>query len=130
MRYNTKQRELIISFFEKNDDKRFTASQIIENKLIDVGEATVFRYLSALTKEGILRKTQGENAAEYSFAKNECKAHLHIQCTSCGRTEHLDCDFMKDIQNHVENFHRFEIHTLRTVIYGKCSQCRSEENKK
>ncbi|PWM47668.1 MAG: hypothetical protein DBX47_00255 [Clostridiales bacterium] len=130
MGYNTKQRESIISFFEKNKNQSFTASQIIKNKLINVGNATVFRYLAALSDEGILRKTQSKDGSEYRFAEDSCKKHLHLQCLSCGQIDHMDCCFMDQMNNHIINDHHFKIDNTKTVIYGTCDKCRLKEKQK
>lgn len=125
-KYKTKQRDEILSFFRENADGCFTAREVIEN--VHAGEATVFRTLSALVDEGVIKRFTGDSnrggAAHYQFSScTESDPHIHLRCEDCGRLIHMDCGFMEDIVSHFRADHGFSVDCSRTVIYGRCSSC-------
>lgn len=124
--YRTKQRGEIMRFLSEHPDECFSAKELIGQ--VGAGEATVFRTLSALAKEGLIQKFTGEGTkngcAYYKYkASEECGRHLHLKCLSCGRLLHADCDFMKEMTEHFESEHSFRLDSGRTVIYGLCKEC-------
>lgn len=122
--YNTKQRDEIINFFSNNKGKCFTAKEIIKSGEIHSGEATVYRTLSKLTNMGILRRFTDGDASCYQLNESEkCANHFHLKCYKCGVLIHMDCDFMKDMQKHIESSHDFVVDIQKTVIYGLCGEC-------
>ncbi len=122
--YNTKQRDEIVNFFSQHRGKCFTAKEIIRSGEIQSGEATVYRTLSKLTNQGILtRFTDGEAACYQLNESEKCHNHFHLKCSRCGVLIHMDCGFMKDMQQHIENSHDFIVDFQKTVIYGLCGEC-------
>lgn len=123
--YNTKQRDEIVEFFNKHRGKCFTAKDLIKSGEVSVGEATVYRTLSRLTKQGLLKRyTDGESGAAYQLNESEeCFGHFHLKCINCGKLIHMDCEFMSDMKNHIESSHGFAVDIGKTVIYGVCAEC-------
>ncbi len=123
--YKTRQKEEVLRFFEEHPDECFSAKDIIDSPFVRVGEATVFRCLTRLTEEGLLRKYTGVGGALYQLSSSEsCKGHFHLKCTGCGRVEHLDCSVIDDMSRHIAEEHSFSVDISRTVIYGLCAVCR------
>ena len=57
MSYKTKQRDVILKFFEKNHDKNFTVTEIFENvKNENISLSAIYRNLAELEKAGKVRK--------------------------------------------------------------------------
>lgn len=134
MSYNTKQRDEIVEFFGRHRGDCFTAKDIIKSGEISVGEATVYRTLSKLANQGVLKRYTGDGAgASYQLNEGEsCNSHFHLKCESCGRLIHMDCGFMADMKKHIESSHDFTVDIGKTVIYGLCGECgskRKEEKK-
>ena len=130
MRYKTKQRDEVLRFFMDHEDECFSAREVYEN--VEAGEATVFRAITALTESGLLtRYAAGSGRNEYATyrynAKNANSEHIHLKCEQCGRLIHMDCAFMREILNHFLSEHGFAVDCGRTVIYGLCETCQSEE---
>ncbi len=130
MRYKTKQRDEVLRFFMEHEDQCFSAREVYEN--VEAGEATVFRTITALTEAGLLiRYAAGSARGEYATYryndKNAGSEHIHLKCEQCGRLIHMDCAFMREILNHFLSEHGFAVDCGRTVIYGLCDVCRSEE---
>lgn len=125
--YKTKQRDEIVEFFNQHRGKCFTAKDLIRSGEVSSGEATVYRTLSKLTNQGILKRfTDGDAAACYQLNESEeCERHFHLKCEQCGVIIHMDCDFMADMKQHIEDSHDFYVDIGKTVIYGLCGKCKS-----
>ncbi len=122
--YNTKQRDEIVEFFNRHRGKCFTAKELIKSGEVSSGEATVYRTLSRLTQQGILKRFTDEDASCYQLNESEeCAKHFHLKCEKCGKLIHMDCDFMADMKRHIENAHSFVVDIGKTVIYGLCEEC-------
>lgn len=129
--YNTKQRDEIVEFFGRHRGTCFTAKELIRSGEITVGEATVYRTLSRLTNQGILKRyTDGENGAAYQLNESEkCDSHFHLKCERCMKIIHMDCNFMAEMKQHIESSHDFSVDIGKTVIYGICGECAAKDKK-
>lgn len=134
MAYNTKQKELILSYIKQNADKHLTAEEIAAALKNDgVGKTTVYRHLEKLCADGIVRKylmSEG-NSACYQYAENDgCHSHFHLKCVECGALIHLECKQLCNIEQHISDSHGFIVDSSRTVFYGKCRECAKGEGEK
>ncbi len=124
--YRTKQRDLILAYFAAHPDVCLSAKDIIESPEIAVGEATVFRCLAHLTREGLIKKYASDEGALYQYTREEeCNHHFHLKCLHCGKILHLHCDLMQALSEHIESDHAFKVDVSRTVIYGYCKDCQT-----
>lgn len=126
-KYNTKQREMILDRFTKNPSICFSAKEICD-QCEYVGQATVYRTLATLEKEGVILRFHGHPGGDvFKLAcdRNDDR-HIHIVCKSCGDMIHSDCDFINEISAHLESCHSFRLDTSSTVIYGFCEKCTEE----
>ena len=123
--YNTKQRDEIVEFFSRHRGKCFSAKDIIRSGEIKSGEATVYRTLSKLAENGVLKRfTDGASGACYQLAESsDCDKHFHLKCEKCGKLIHVDCGFMAEIKQHIEASHDFYVDLGKTVFYGLCGNC-------
>lgn len=127
--YKTKQRDEIVEFFNSHRGKCYTAKDLIKSGEVSSGEATVYRTLSKLAGQGILKRFTDGDAACYQLNESEeCSRHFHLKCESCGRLIHMDCDFMADMSRHIEQSHSFYVDIGKTVIYGLCGECKERGN--
>ncbi len=128
MQYNTKQREVLMSFFESHHDQAFSAEEIahqLKNNSISI--SAVYRNLADLEKDGKIRKIakSGTHKAFYQFVDcDECKGHLHLTCMKCGKTEHLDDGDSHQIAKTVLQNSNFNLDSDSTILYGICEKCR------
>lgn len=125
--YNTKQRDEIIAFFNKHKGGCFTAKDIIMSGEVSVGEATVYRTLSRLAGQGVLKRFTDGEGASYRLGGEDCGCHFHLKCENCGRVIHMDCGLMQDMKQHIEDSHAFVVDIGKTVIYGLCADCSAGE---
>lgn len=126
--YKTKQRDEIVEFFNSHRGKCYSAKELIKSGEVSSGEATIYRTLSKLANQGILKKFTDGDAACYQLNESEeCSRHFHLKCERCGKLIHMDCDFMAEMSRHIEQSHNFCVDIGKTVIYGLCGECANRE---
>ncbi len=132
MAYKTKQKNFVLDCFKKHEDESITAQKLMEylrEQNISVGMATIYRHLSKLTDDGMIRKftnDEGESATyRYSDKKRDCKNHFHLVCNGCGKLIHLECANLSSLYSHILSEHNFKVDTEKTVFYGTCTECKN-----
>ena len=133
--YNTKLKNQILSIFIAMPHCSFSAQQIyslLHENGYNHNITSVYRNLDSMTSDGVLMKFQDSNfeKALYQYAGSEgaCHTHLHMKCVFCGEILHLDCSFMRELDEHINNDHGFTILCDRSVLYGICSACKNKSN--
>lgn len=133
--YITRQRLQVMECIALNRDKHMTADEIrekLKKNGVEIGKSTVYRTLEKLMEEGRVRKyisDDGKSSCYQYIDEDEdgdCVSHFHLKCTRCGRLIHLECDYIKDIERHVFEHHRFMVDNTKTVLYGICGDCGHE----
>ncbi len=134
MSYKTKQSEELIEFLKQNKNRHMTAEEVygeLHSNGSTVGRTTVYRHLEKLYAEGAIRKflTGDNSGACFQYVDNPeaCHNHYHLRCNSCGRLIHTDCDFLNELAEHIKDEHSFYLDTEKTVIYGVCDHCKTNE---
>ena len=130
--YKTKQREILIKYFEKKPGEHITAGDVYEylkGRGESIGQSTVYRQLEKLVDEGILNKYIMDSSSPACFeyvgmaVHKDAKTCFHCKCEKCGRLIHLHCDELNEIAGHLKSDHGFKLNPLRTVFYGLCEEC-------
>jgi len=126
--YMTEQRRALMAFLEKNHDRQLSAKEIAK-ELSDgsISLSAVYRNLTFLEKNGHISRTVKDGSREgyYQYVKGECcKNCIHITCTSCGKTIHMNSLAAENMIEKVKELDGFEISKLKTVLYGTCKECR------
>ena len=110
--YSTSSRKKILEILKKSKYKTITAAQIgdqLKAMESEVNITTVYRYLDRLEKDGtVIRYASGQGTqASYQYVEQGqgCEGHLHLKCVKCGKILHLDCEFMKEISEHIQKFY-------------------------
>lgn len=133
MNYNTRSRRAILEYIKENDDKSFTVNEIahyLSKSDININVTTIYRYLDKLTNDGTVIKhtVYSGKISAYQYAKGSgCRNHLHIQCEKCGKTAHIDCEFMSSIKGHILSHHSFSLDCNKSRLYGLCDICRRKQ---
>ena len=130
--YNTKQKQVLINFLKNNTNKHYSIKEISEAVTKNsVGKSTIYRLVDKMTEDGLIRRFRGNDGKsvlyQYIGEHRECDRHFHLKCIGCGLLIHLECDYISSLNNHIEEHHKFEIDTSKTILYGLCSKC-SERN--
>ena len=83
-RYLTRQRKQLLEYLSEHTDEQMTARQIADALTAEsISISAVYRNLSALEEEGILKRSIRENTREVYYqyiAAEECKDSLHLSC--------------------------------------------------
>ena len=142
-RYRTPARRALLDFFASRPDRQFTAEQLCTllcdtddriasqggGKSEFIGKSTVYRQLSRLCEEGVLRRFEGVTpdgvaVHVYQYCPGvHCDHHLHLKCSHCGRLEHLSCDRVEQLLCHIQSDHGFLVDCAGSVLYGLCKHC-------
>ena len=129
--YNTKKRIYIEEIFKNSPEKVYTSKDIIEFTKAFIGEATVYRTLSKLVEEGIIKRyiaAEKETILYQYNPHNNCENHFHLCCETCGILIHMDCEFLNSMEEHMMKKHNFLINNMKTLIYGECESCRKKHD--
>lgn len=136
MSYRTRAKDAIAEYLKQHSDHSFSAydvNEYMQEKGIQMNLTTVYRNLDRLTESGeIMRyKTAGDEFSRYQCAKPHagCSSHLHMQCRECGRILHLECGFMQELKEHLEEHHGFALECQGSVLMGLCRQCSADKDK-
>lgn len=130
--YKTKQKQILINFFIKNPNRQYSIKEITDSISINgIGKSTVYRLIDKMTEDGTIRRFSGNDGKsvlyQYIGEHRECNNHFHLKCIKCGLLIHLECEYMTDLNKHIEEHHKFEIDNAKTVLYGLCSNCNEKE---
>lgn len=130
--YRTKGRQLILSYLEATKERTVSVSEIqefMEQQGNPVNVSTIYRNLDALVAQGKVMKfvaDKGDKSTyRYIEPEHDCHKHLHIQCVKCGKVIHLECDFMKSIEDHVLEEHGISLLCENSILYGVCQGCKN-----
>ena len=120
-RYLTRQRKQLLEYLSKHTDEQMTARQIADALTAEsISISAVYRNLSALEEEGILKRSIRENTREVYYqyiAAEGCKDSLHLSC-------HLgEKEAAQLLQSTLEST-GFQIDKTETILYGVCADCR------
>ena len=128
--YTTKQRTLLLDFLREHADETLSAEQIakqLESESVSI--SAIYRNLSALESEGKLQRvTKGGSRRVYYRYKvaDHCKEHIHLSCSKCGKTFHMDLPATNSLIDNVKKDSDFEIDRTETVLYGVCGSCKKD----
>lgn len=125
--YNTMARKSLVQFLRSNRDRQFSSNEIAQVVSVSyhLGKSTVYRQLSELCAEGIVRRYVDEkrHPLYQYFSEGGCDSHFHMKCRQCGRLFHIDCPEMTQVADHVLEEHQFQIDRENTVLVGICEDC-------
>ena len=130
--YNTEQKKILISFFQKNNQKAYTIEEIANELQLTYqkdapGKSTVYRLIPHLVEEGLitrLPKAQGRGFIYQSLESEKCHGHLHMKCKRCGKLFHLDDELSEELLHKVRDLCGFSINERDSVLLGNCLGCR------
>ena len=126
-KYDTRQRDYLISFLNQHPDQLLSVRQIAQELCAQqISLSAVYRNLYQLEAEGLIRKSvkPGSREAYYQYVGGEdCHSHLHLSCTRCGKTFHMDAEHTAQLTRAMSELDGFDLDILKTVLYGICQNC-------
>jgi Fur family ferric uptake transcriptional regulator len=122
--YNTKQKDLILDCIKNHNE--FTVNDIYEELNKEVGLTTIYRKVDELVNENKIKKYIGKDNVTYYQYLCDCDKdnHFYLKCDKCGTLEHVDCDCINELSEHINKNHEFEINKQNIVINGVCKNCK------
>ena len=122
--YNTKPRQKVLALIKKQA-KDLTAKSSYEELGGEIGLTTIYRFIESLEAEGIILKVSQENTtARYQYVEPcEDKDHFYLKCEKCGKLEHVDCEKMHGLAEHIAKEHHFSLAQTHIIINGRCAEC-------
>ncbi|MGN1164155.1 MAG: Fur family transcriptional regulator [Candidatus Ornithospirochaeta sp.] len=127
MKYSTHPKNQVLSFLSENSTLSYSIEDIIL-ALPSIGKSSIYRIVGGLEKEGRVRRTgNAGRKALYQISDRECcPRHMHIKCSMCGRTEHLDENTTGKVEKMVYALVGYTV-LPSTVLEGICGECRMKE---
>lgn len=126
-KYDTRQREYLLRFLNQHPDQLLSVRQIAQELCArQISLSAVYRNLSQLEAEGLIRKSAkpGSRESYYQYIGTpDCHSHLHLFCTRCGRTFHMDGAHTAQLTRAMWELDGFDLDILKTVLYGVCQDC-------
>ena len=127
--YRTRAQKSLLDYLKVTPGIHHTAAEIkayFDAQQQPIGTATIYRQLERFVEDGCIQKyTLGPgDCACYTFSGDQLPGtHFHCKCEVCGRIIHLDCDELRELNEHLQKEHGFSWDFGRTVFYGICDQC-------
>ncbi|MDR1017965.1 MAG: transcriptional repressor [Lachnospiraceae bacterium] len=133
----TKARVLLLNILDKKKDDHLSADDLFEiiNKIdSDIGIATVYRNLKALSDADLIEKISlDEGHLRYELSKKigESKTHHHhhLICTNCRKVISFHEDLLGEIENTIEKETGFHVVDHDLKFYGLCKECQEKQKK-
>ena len=130
-KYTKKQRRCLMEYLSVHTDEEMTAREIAEALTEEhISLSAVYRNLSALEEEGMVRRCVSDQASEAVYryiAPETCKASLHLSCRICKKSIHLNAADTEVLLQAALVHHGFQIEKTETVLYGICERCRKSK---
>ncbi len=133
--YHTKQKALILDCLRAYMGRHATAERIgqyLREKGAPVGVTTLYRNLDHLVESGAVLKyimPKGAGACYQLLGQPVDYSKYHyLICIACGRVIPLHCSYFEGVRTYIRDKYRFILGCSKTILYGYCGDCASEEN--
>ena len=131
-KYVTEQKTLLLDFLKKNCEASYTIDELMakmsEQGVTSVpGKSTLYRLMNNLCDDGRVKRIarEGERSFAYqAFLGEDCGAHLHMKCISCGKLLHLEHELSHELLGRIRSVSDFSVSESETLLFGNCSDCR------
>ncbi len=101
-----------------------TADEItaeIQRREPGFSRSTVYRALEALATSGALHAVRlGDGPVHY---ETSTEAHQHAICQACQGILHIEHELVKELEDHLEELHRFTPVRTDVLVLGICDKC-------
>lgn len=130
----TPQRQLVLQIFLNRPGEHLSAEDVhdvLREKRMEIGLATVYRTLDLLSDLGILQKMEfGDGCARYEVNTTDPSKHHHhhLICTKCGKVYEFDDDLLEDLEKDIAKKSGFQIRDHQVKFFGICKDCQEKES--
>lgn len=118
MKYSTTQKKVITEILKENEQV-LTVNEIlgkINEQGKQVGQTTIYRCLTELEQEEIIKKVENGNKLGYLYIGECYYKHIHMLCKECGKIVHLE-----EIDIKIEK--KITIDLFKSNLVGLCKSC-------
>ena len=129
----TPQRQTVRQSFLDHPGKHLSAEDvhdILRERKVDIGLATVYRSLELLSELGILQKMEfGDGCSRYEVNTIDPTSHHHhhLICTQCGKVEEFDDDLLENLEHDIEQKTGFQVVDHQVKFFGICKECQAKQ---
>ena len=129
--YTTKQKDMILNVIKMHTNE-FTVKDIYNELDECIGLTTIYRYIDKLIDKDLVSKSIGKNNSTYYRYLEKCdnENHFYLKCEVCGNMEHIDCDCISELTEHILVNHKFTPSRDHIIINGQCKKCGEINEKK
>ena len=125
--YKTRQKEILLSYLRETGDTPQSTEDIVralQTRRESLGQSTVYRLVKKLCEEGTLKCFTEDRRFLYQLAGGEdCRHHLHVKCTDCGRLMHMDHTQSERLIEDIYGQNGFAVSETETTLFGRCGDC-------
>ncbi len=127
---NSKQKDIILLALDEHRVHP-TAEELykyIHKEHAEIGVATVYRNLSKLAEQGIVKKIIGLDGS--SHFDSVVEPHYHFVCSCCGKIYDIPGGIATDLISQAEEFTDCKITSMDITFRGLCRECENKHNGK
>ena len=117
----SKQRDAVLKAVNESLDHP-TAEMVLyrsKNIISTINLATVYRNLSCLVENGLIKKISCEGGDRYD---RKITRHAHFRCQNCGNLTDVDLD-ISSIEENVEKMYNIKVDDSSLFFKGICDNC-------
>ena len=133
----TNQRMIVLDIIASHPAEHLTAEEIYDLAKVnspEIGLATIYRTVQVLLDLHVIDKvTFDDGFTRYELNGEESASghrHHHAICTGCGKVYSLESDLLDSLEAEVMEKLDFLVMNHEVKLYGLCSECRKNEEKK
>ena len=126
----TPQRQTVLQLFLEHPESHLSAEDVydlLRDKKMEIGLATVYRSLELLSKLGMLEQMDfGDGCNRYEIAANNPHEHHHhhLICLECGKVMEFSDDLLDSLEQDIEKKSGFKVVNHQVKFLGYCKECR------
>ncbi len=109
----------------------FTAADLVADagaRRLGIGRATIFRTLDVLAALHAVERLDLPNG-EHAYVVCEPVHHHHVICSNCGASTDVDDAGWRSVVRDIENRTGYRIDDHRLELFGRCADCRADEQR-
>ncbi len=129
--YKTRPKQMVLEYLRHHQGEPVSAQDIFLSirQQGPIGLTTIYRRLDDLVRSGeVVRHTGDGGSACYEYrADPDLSDRFCFKCERCGSLSFTSCAELDALRRHLLSDHNFWFDARRTVFYGLCEQCRSQE---
>ena len=128
--YRTKQQQAVLDCLSARPESPLSVmelAQLLRQTGLSVGISTIYRQLEKLEQQGLVHKIRTEEGAFFQYCESGSEGCVLLKCQHCGQILHAHCHELQHLYGHLSQHHQFTIDPRKTVFYGCCDSCGSQE---